>query len=202
MGRSKVSALTTLVMSLIWATSSLALTSVQNFGYYGIMIWMPGFLASKLGFNLTKSALWTAVTILGMMAGIWIFGQLADRIGRKPSFLLFQAGAAVMVLVYAQLDDPITMLWAGAVLGMFVNGMMGGFGALMSEAYPTEARATAQNVLFNLGRAVGGFGPVVIGAIAAQYSFQMAIALLAAIYVLDALATLFLVPELKGKELH
>ncbi len=177
------------------------LTSVQNFGYYGIMIWMPGFLANKLGFNLTKSAMWTAVTILGMMAGIWIFGQLADRIGRKPSFLLFQAGAAVMVLVYSQLNDPITMLWAGAVLGMFVNGMMGGFGALMSEAYPTEARATAQNVLFNIGRAVGGFGPVVIGAIAAQYSFQMAIALLAAIYVLDALATVFLVPELKGKAL-
>ena len=86
-------------------------------------------------------------------------------------------------------------------MGMFVNGMMGGFGALMSECYPTEARATAQNVLFNLGRAVGGFGPVVIGAIAAQYSFQMAIALLAAIYVLDALATVFLVPELKGKTL-
>lgn len=41
---------------------------------------------------------------------------------------------------------------------MFVNGMMGGYGALMAEAYPTEARATAQNVLFNLGRAVGGFG--------------------------------------------
>ncbi|WP_395024387.1 MFS transporter [Comamonas odontotermitis] len=178
------------------------LTSVQNFGYYGIMIWMPGFLANKLGFNLTKSAMWTAVTILGMMAGIWIFGQLADRIGRKPSFLLFQAGAAAMVLVYSQLNDPITMLWAGALMGMFVNGMMGGFGALMSEAYPTEARATAQNVLFNLGRAVGGLGPVVIGAIASQYSFQMAIALLAAIYVLDAFATMFLVPELKGKELH
>lgn len=38
---------------------------------------------------------------------------------------------------------------------MFVNGMLGGYGALMAEAYPTEARATAQNVLFNIGRAVG-----------------------------------------------
>ena len=39
------------------------------------------------------------------------------------------------------------MLVAGAFLGMFVNGMMGGYGALMAEAYPTEARATAQNVV-------------------------------------------------------
>ena len=180
----------------------IVLTSVQNFGYYGIMIWMPSFLSKQLGFSLTKSSMWTAVTIVGMMAGIWIFGQLADRIGRKPSFLLFQLGAVIMVLTYAQLSDPIAMLWAGAVLGMFVNGMMGGYGTVMSEAYPTEARATAQNVLFNIGRGVGGLGPVVVGAVAMGYGFQMAIALLAAIYVIDMIATALLIPELKGKELH
>ena len=178
------------------------LCGVQNFGYYGIMIWLPSYLSKQLGFSLTKSAVWTSVTILGMMAGIWVFGQLADRIGRKPSFIAFQVGAVIMVLVYAQLSDPTVMLWAGALMGMFVNGMLGGYGALMSEAYPTEARATAQNVLFNIGRAIGGFGPVVVGTLAAQYSFQVAIALLAAIYVLDILATVFLIPELKGAELE
>ena len=178
------------------------LTSVQNFGYYGIMIWMPNFLSKQLGFSLTKSGVWTAVTVCGMMAGIWIFGRLADHIGRKPSFLLFQAGAVVSIIAYSQLTDPNTMLIAGAFLGMFVNGMMGGYGALMAEAYPTQARATAQNVLFNLGRAVGGFGPVAVGAVVSAYSFQIAIAFLAVIYVIDMLATVCLVPELKGKELH
>ena len=177
------------------------LTSVQNFGYYGIMIWMPNFLSKQLGFSLTKSGLWTAVTVCGMMAGIWIFGRLADRIGRKPSFLLFQLGAVISIITYSQLTDSTAMLVAGAFLGMFVNGMMGGYGALMAEAYPTEARATAQNVLFNLGRAVGGFGPVVVGAIVSAYSFSIAIAFLAVIYVIDMVATVFLVPELKGKEL-
>lgn len=177
------------------------LTSVQNFGYYGIMIWMPNFLSKQLGFSLTKSGLWTGVTVCGMMAGIWIFGHLADKIGRKPSFLLFQLGAVISIITYSQLTDPTAMLVAGAFLGMFVNGMMGGYGALMAEAYPTEARATAQNVLFNLGRAVGGFGPVVVGAIVSAYSFSIAIAFLAVIYVIDMVATVFLVPELKGKEL-
>ena len=177
------------------------LTSVQNFGYYGIMIWMPNFLSKQLGFSLTKSGLWTAVTVCGMMAGIWIFGRLADKIGRKPSFLLFQLGAVISIITYSQLTDPTAMLVAGAFLGMFVNGMMGGYGALMAEAYSTEARATAQNVLFNLGRAVGGFGPVVVGAIVSAYSFSIAIAFLAVIYVIDMVATVFLVPELKGKEL-
>lgn len=177
------------------------LTSVQNFGYYGIMIWMPNFLANQLGFSLTKSGVWTAVTVFGMMLGIWVFGQLADKIGRKPSFLLFQFGAVISIFIYSQLTDATSMLIAGAFLGMFVNGMMGGYGALMSEAYPTQARATAQNVLFNLGRAVGGFGPIVVGALVSLYSFQFAIAFLAAIYLIDMLATFFLIPELKGKAL-
>ncbi|HDX0974929.1 TPA: MFS transporter [Pasteurella multocida] len=177
------------------------LTSVQNFGYYGIMIWMPNFLSKQLGFSLTKSGVWTAVTICGMMFGIWLFGQLADRIGRKPSFLLFQFGAVISIFTYSQMSDPTYMLFAGAVLGMFVNGMMGGYGALMSEAYPTQARATVQNVLFNLGRAVGGFGPIVVGALVSTYSFQLAIAFLASIYIIDMIATIFLIPELKGKQL-
>ncbi|GAA4339133.1 MFS transporter [Pigmentiphaga soli] len=178
------------------------LTSVQNFGYYGVMIWMPSYLSSQFGYSLTKSALWTAVTIVGMAFGIWLFGQLADRIGRRPIFLFYQLGAVITVLGYSQLSSQYALLIGGAVMGMFVNGMIGGYGALISELYPTAARATAQNVLFNIGRAVGGFGPLAVGAVAAKYSFSYAIALLASIYVLDILATLFLIPERKGAALE
>ncbi len=62
-------------------------------------------------------------------------------------------GSAVMVVIYSRLTDPVALLVAGAVMGFFVNGMLGGYGALISELYPTAARATAQNVLFNIGRA-------------------------------------------------
>src|SRR5712692_2974534 len=175
---------------------------VQNFGYYGIMVWMPSYLTKSLGFSLTKSGMWTAMTVLGMACGIWAFGQLADRVGRKPIFILFQIGAVIMVFVYSRVTDPAMLLWVGAIMGMAVNGMMAGIPALMSEAYPTAARATAQNVLFNIGRAVGAPGPLVVGALAAKYSFNVAIDLLASIYVLDIIATVFLIPELKGKELE
>ncbi|VFS57490.1 MFS transporter, aromatic acid:H+ symporter (AAHS) family [Leminorella grimontii] len=96
----------------------------------------------------------------------------------------------------------MTLLVGGAVMGMFVNGMMGGYGALISEVYPTEARATAQNVLFNIGRGIGGLGPLAVGMVVSLYSFQVAIAMLASLYVLDILATLFLIPEKAGKPLE
>jgi MFS family permease len=180
----------------------LILCSVQNFGYYGVMIWLPSYLSTRFGFGLTQSALWTAVTICGMAFGIWMFGVFADKVGRRPALLTFQAGAFVMVLVYSQLTDANALLIGGAIMGMFVNGMLGGYGALLSELYPTEARATAENVLFNLGRGVGGFGPVVVGALVASYSFTIAIALLATIYLLDIVATLLLIPEKKGQPLE
>jgi MFS family permease len=178
------------------------LCSVQNFGYYGIMIWMPNFLANQFKFDVTKSVTWTLVTVLGMAFGIWLFGQLADRFGRRPIFTLFMSGALVMVLVYSQLTSETGLLIGGAVMGLFVNGMLGGYGALMSELYPTEARATAQNVLFNLGRGVGGFGPVVMLSLASTYSFSVAIALLAIIYAIDLVALWTCIPEKVGAALE
>jgi MFS family permease len=150
---------------------------------------------------LTKSALWTSVTVAGMTVGALVFGSAADRFGRRPAFLAYQLGAFSMVLIYAQLRDQWALLVAGAAMGFFVNGMIGGYGALLSELFPTQARATAENVLFNLGRGVGGWGPVVVAALAARFSFSAAIAFLAAIYLFDMAVVFFLLPERRGRAL-
>jgi hypothetical protein len=71
----------------------------------------------------------------------------------------------------------------------------------MAELYSTEARATAENVLWNLGRAVGGLGPLVIGALAGVYGFSAVIAMLAIIYVIDIIATATLIPERRAAPL-
>jgi len=203
-GAPKQSALKLLVKDGATIRTSLGmivLCSVQNFGYFGVMIWLPNYLSSRFGFGLTQSATWTAVTILGMALGIYVFGMVADLVGRRPAFISWMIGAAVMVVVYSRLDTPNTLLIGGATMGFFVNGMLGGYGALMSELYPTAARATAQNVLFNIGRAVGGLGPVLIATWAKDYGFDTAIALLALLYLLDIIAFWFLIPERRGAEL-
>jgi MFS family permease len=177
------------------------LCSVQNFGYYGVMIWLPNYLSTRFALALTQTAVWTTATIAGMAIGIFVFGQVADRVGRRTAFFTYMTGAAIMVLLYSRLTDPTALLLAGMVMGFFVNGMLGGYGALMSELYPTEARATAQNVLFNLGRAVGGLGPLLVGLAAAAHGFEFAISMLALLYVVDLITMWLLIPERRGAEL-
>lgn len=177
------------------------MTSVQNIGYYGIMIWLPTILMNKHGLTLNKTSAWMAATVLGMMAGIAVFGYFADKIGRRPAYITFQLMSAICIWIYSGLSDPIHLLFGGAILGFFCNGMMAGYGALLSENYPTEARSTAENFIFNTGRAVGGFAPVAIGMLAAQYTLTGALALLAFIYIAAAINVYFLIPETKGKEL-
>ena len=177
------------------------MTSVQNFGYYGIMIWLPTILMQKHGLSLNKTTTWMIVTVLGMIIGIYLFGYFADRIGRRPVYITFYAGSAVSVWIYSGLTDPVQLLVGGAVLGFFCNGTMAGFGALLSEHYTTDARSTAQNFIFNSGRAVGGFAPVVIGMLAQQYTLNGALAILAFIYIAAAINLFFLVPETRGQNL-
>lgn len=84
----------------------------------------------------SEGSLWTAVTVMGMLAGILIFGQVADRLGRRPAFWIFQAGAIVNILAYSQFTDPSALLACGFFMGAFTNGMLGGHGTLLADHLP------------------------------------------------------------------
>ena len=174
------------------------MTSVQNFGYYGIMVWLPMILLKEHGLTTKSMSGWMIVTVIGMIAGIFVFGWLRDRLGRKKPYLLFYVCAAAMVYIYVNLGTPIALLFGGAFLGFFCNGMMAGYGTLLSENYTTDARSTAQNFIFNTGRAVGGFAPVIIGTIAQTNGFNTAFVLLSAVYLAAAVNVLFFVKDTKG----
>src|SRR5215472_3029985 len=86
----------------------------------------------SLGFSLTRSSIWTSVTVLGMVLGIFTFGQLADRIGRKPVFVLYSVAASCTIFLYSRVTSPIELLWVGGLMGISLNHMAG-VGALLSE---------------------------------------------------------------------
>ena len=82
----------------------------------------------------------------------------------------------------------------------FGTGFFSGFAAIASELFPTEIRATAMGLTYNIGRGFSAAAPFVVGAIAKAYSFEAAFLVLAASFFIAAMLALTL-PETKGKVL-
>ncbi|MDF7670009.1 MFS transporter [Orbaceae bacterium ESL0721] len=175
--------------------------AVQNFGFYGLMVWMPNMIANELNLPFKNTLFWTISTTIGMSLGIVVFGWLCDKIGRRPSYIIFLLISAVSIWFYFQQTDMLILIIFGSAIGFFVNGMMGGYGALLAEHYPTDARSSAENIIFNVGRGIAGISQVLIAYLADTYSISYALALLSAAYLFSALAFIFLIPETKGKAL-
>lgn len=145
----------------------------------------------------------TLATTIGMLIGIATFGILADKIGRRKTFTIYYVGGTIYCLIYFFLFTGSTLLlWRSALLGFFANGMMGGFGAVLAENYPAEARSTAENFIFGTGRGLAGFGPVIIGLLATGGNLMGALSLIFIIYPIGLVTMLLCVPETKDKVLE
>ncbi|MBI3821232.1 MAG: MFS transporter [Planctomycetes bacterium] len=146
------------------------LTSSVQFAYWGLFFWLPDFLASPpphgAGLSIVKSLGWVIPMQIGAYFGYLSFGFLAEKFGRRATFIAFLLSAAVLVPIYGQEARNVTMLMVlSPVLGFVGHGYFSVFGALLSELFPTEIRATGQGLTYNCGRAMGALGPFTIGAL-------------------------------------
>ncbi|MCT3403889.1 MFS transporter [Lactobacillus helveticus] len=192
------------VVKKMFSTPRLALQSlglmvmmtVQIAGYFGLMNWLPTIVQKQLNLNVSSSSLWMIATIIGMSVGMMTFGSIFDYFGPRRAFEIFLIGSAVMVYVLALAQNMASLLVIGAVMGFFSNGMFGGYGAVISRLYPTEIRSSANNIIVNVGRAIGGFSSVVIGILMDHYSLTVVMGFLSALYIISFVVMISL-PGLK-----
>jgi MFS family permease len=137
----------------------------------------------------------------GKWLGYVLFGFSADKFGRKKSYVFYLVTAAILVPIFGMTTNLTTLLILGPFVGFFGTGYFSGFAAIASELFPTEIRATAMGLTYNIGRGFSAIAPFVVGAIAKEYSFLAAFMLLAASFLTAALLALAL-PETKGKALE
>lgn len=167
-----------------WQTIGLSLmVMVQIAGYFGLMNWLPKIMQDQLNLNIAGSSLWMVSTILGMSVGMMTFGTIMDKLGSRFSYTIFLICSAASVYLLVLANSKVTLILAAVVVGYFINGMYGGYGAIISSLYPTEIRATANNFIMNIGRAVGGFSSVIIGFLLDKYSLMIVVVFLSLIYI-------------------
>lgn len=181
-----------------WQTMGLTLmVTVQIAGYFGLMNWLPSIMQQQLGLSVSGSSLWMVSTIIGMSLGMLTFGTVMDKLGPRLSFGIFLLASSVTVYLLTLAKGQWSLLLAAIIVGYFINGMYGGYGAIISSLYPTEIKATANNFIMNVGRAIGGFSSVLIGFIMDQYSLMVVVMFLSIIYLISFVVMLSL-PGLKN----
>ena len=176
------------------------------FGYWGLFTWIPAFLSLPVeeggrGLTITQTTLWLVLMGVGKWLGYVLFGYLADTAGRRKSYIGYLVAAAVLVPVFASLTSPLALLLVGPFVAFFGTGYFSGFGAISSELFPTEIRATAMGLTYNLGRALSAAAPFLTGALALRYGLSAAFLTASGAFLLAALLATLL-PETKGTELR
>ena len=184
-----------IAVSRLFATPALALqtlglmvmTIVQIAGYFGLMNWLPSIVQKQQGLSVSGSSLWMVATIIGMSIGMMVFGTIMDNLGPRWAFGIFLLGSASVMFAILMVKSAVALILAGALIGFFSNGMFGGYGAVISRLYPTEIRSTANSIIMNVGRAIGGFSSVVIGLLMDHYTLAVTMGCLSALYIISFL---------------
>jgi MFS family permease len=186
------------------------LGGATQFAYFGLFFWLPPFLARPVeqggaGMGVVGSLQWIVLMQIGAYFGYLTFGFIADRLGRRRTFVLFMIAAAIIAPVYGRLaaTSPTALLVLSPLLGYFGHGYFSMFGGFVAELYPTEVRATGQGTSYNLGRTLGAFAPYSVGVIATWPGVGIGLALTStSLFFLLAAVLIFTLPDRSGQALE
>lgn len=183
-----------------------AMNTFSMLGYWGLFTWIAAYFSLPVaqggrGLSIAKTYSWLLVIGVGQWLGYVLFGFAADRFGRRRTYFTYLFVAAILAPIYGLVRSPLWLLALGPVVAFFGTGFFSGFGAIASELFPTEIRATAMGLSYNVGRGISAVAPFAVGALAIRYGLGRSFFLVGASFLIAALLTLAL-PETKGKELE
>jgi predicted MFS family arabinose efflux permease len=154
-----------------------AVVILQAFGTLPAPLWP--LYAGRDGLSSTLVTVAFAITVVGTVAGLSLFGHLSDRLGRRRIIvpaLVVGVGAAVVMLIWPA--------YPGLLLGRFLTGLAVGVVASTATTYLSDlyrtARPSASPSHFPTTVAsvavLGGLslGPLVSGAIAQWFAAPLA----------------------------
>jgi MFS family permease len=172
--------------------------------YWFTYTWMPGYLELKRGLSAAGVSALVIFMQVGGVIGYAIFGLLADRFGRRPTYFVFGLLMAAGLL-------PPTIFWhaASGVRGLiavamfmvgFGTGLWSGVAPMISEMLPTRVRNTALGLLLNVTRGFQFFTPIFIAAMGARVGFAPTLAL-GAVFSAAGASMVWTLPETRGRRI-
>ena len=103
------------------------------------------------------------------LAAIPAWAALADRIGRKPVFILGALGSALLIWPYmwaiSEADVPMIFTFGLLLSGVVYSAANGVWPAMYGEMFDTKVRLSGMAIGTQIGFALGGFAPAISAAL-------------------------------------
>ncbi len=120
-----------------------------------------------------RVAFWKGMTSLmingGAFLGMFGFGILAQRIGRKPTFAIaFLSALVSTVAVFAWLNQFWQIFVLVPIMGFCQFSLFAGYAIYFPELFPTYLRSTGTSFCYNVGRFVAAIGPYLLGVLTTE----------------------------------
>lgn len=128
---------------------------------YGVAFWLPTFFQRSLHLSLTETALYySAITLVGGVAGVWLGGALGDRFGaRRGAYAAAPAFAFLVALpfFFAALNAPsLTLAFLLFLVPTGLNlAWLGPVITAVQHLAPAPMRSTASALFLLINNLVG-----------------------------------------------
>ena len=165
---------------------TIALNALDGFDVTAISYASPG-ISKEWSLPQGGLGIVLSMELIGMAFGSIVIGNLADRIGRKPTMLLCLAFMSVGMLMATTAGNPTALSVWRVITGLGIGGMLAAINAVSSE-FANDKRKHMSVALMTIGYPLGAvFGGLGAARLLQTYDWR-------SVFYLGALATVVLIP--------
>lgn len=168
---------------ILWTIATIAL----QFGYNGTSQWLPSYLISEMKVDLKSMGWYVAATYSVTIFSKIIIGWLADRIGRRVTYLIAGLATAIALPLITFYATPQTLVYVLLIFGMLYGAPYAIYSTYINESFAAKMRGTAVGTVYSIARLGASMAPIFIGAVATKYSIGLGIALMGVAYAINGL---------------
>ena len=138
--------------------------TMRSIPVFGATAWWAYFAERERGFTASEVSIYIIVSYGLGCVGYYVCGRLMERIGRRPTAMLYFVGGVIFTVILFQVDGravSFVALMMAVFFGLGVSPVMSSFA---TELFPTEIRGAAAGWIRNWFEIAGYvFGPALVG---------------------------------------
>ncbi|MDO5642343.1 MAG: MFS transporter [Paracoccus sp. (in: a-proteobacteria)] len=178
-------------------TGVLAVWFLVSLSYYGVFVWVPGWLANE-GMGWVRGYGFLVILALAQVPGYALAAYGVEKWGRRPTLMGFLILSALACFLFTLSLSPALIAASLIVMSFALLGCWGALYAFTPELYPTSLRGTGMGTASAVARLGGIFAPTLL-TFAFAKGFAFAIGVFAALLLLAALALLLVRTETRDR---